>query len=135
MGKSQEVGAAASPANERRGDQAAVILTPDPLIRRQDHLRLVPAPFVSRRSGRTQLLRRPHLPVLLAAGLRKVRRLVVPLNREPDDLDEPHLHAAGICERRHHNPWSVRYRISEAILAPGSATGTEVGACETVRAR
>src|SRR6266516_5346200 len=60
---------------------------------------------------------------------RPCARAVVLLNREPNDLHEPHLHQAGICQRRHGNPALRGIDLSNAIITPGSATGTDVGVC------
>jgi hypothetical protein len=46
--------------------------------------------------------------VLLAAGLGTAGRAAVVLNRELSELDEPHLHTTGICQRRHGNPCIAR---------------------------
>ena len=63
---------------------------------------------------------------LLAAEFGNVGRVVVLLSREPNDLNAPHLHETGIFERRHGNPALL---ICKAIITPGSALGTGVGAC------
>ena len=107
---------------QRRGDEH-----PHPLIRRQDHCRPVRRRLPARRSGRTRLLRLPHVPAPSRRRTRQCRKGHRPANREPSDLDEPHLHQAGICQRRHGNPCNCEVLISTAIITPGSATGTEVG--------
>ena len=69
MGKSQELGAAASPANERRGDKAEVILTPDQRVR--VFISSTLEELAEERAAARRAIRRLHLvPVWYESGAR-----------------------------------------------------------------
>jgi hypothetical protein len=59
--------------------------------------------------------------------------IVVPLIENPNDLREPHLHGAASAGAAAAIP-ALRDIDSRAIITPGSAPRTDVGACGTARA-